>query len=728
MDGVIELRGGGGPATALEREPVAGMPPEARAPMPEQRLDRFDPKDRRAFVDPRSHSRAWPRLVVLGGTALVTTAATAEMYRSLALGGLTVLEALIVFLFALNLGWIALTFVSAAAGAVIVARRRTQQTPSVPVTGRTAVLMPVHNEKPARIFAAIEAMASRVNEIANGSTFDWFVLSDTTDPDVAIAEEVALLELRARLGDQVRLYYRRRHRNTGRKAGNVADFCRRWGSNYDYLLVLDADSLMDPASIVELARRMDADPDAGLIQTVPQLVHAKTVFARLHQFAGRVYGPVIAAGFAWWSASEGNYWGHNAIIRKKAFMESAALPTLRGAPPFGGHILSHDFVEAALIRRAGWTVRVADDIAGSYEETPPSLIDFAVRDRRWCQGNLQHARVVAGAGLHWVSRFHLVHGIMAYVASPLWLLLIAAGLVMAVQANFTPPDYFEDPFQQFPTWPRINSQVQIELLVMMIVLLLGPKLFGLATVMMQQDLRRQFGGAGRMMASFGVELALSILIAPIMMLIQSGVIASILAGKDAGWRQQQREGCALTVRQALRSHRWQIAGGLGLAGAAWWVSPGLLAWLSPAVAGLLLAAPVSAFTASPLLGRLLRRRGLLVTPEERVVPLIGRATLSYGPRHRTALSLLPDIRCLVSEQQRRRLHLALLDQADDRPGDIDPVEAVAAAKIGRARNLEEALAYLLPDEQAIALAMPALFTQLTSLPPAETPSLVASRS
>jgi membrane glycosyltransferase len=489
--------------------------------------------------------------------------------------------------------------------------------------------------------------------------------------------------------------------------------------------VLDADSLMEPASIVELARRMDEDPDAGLIQTVPRLVHGKTVFARLQQFAGRVYGPVIAAGFAWWTGSEGNYWGHNAIIRRSAFMGAAALPTLRGKPPFGGHILSHDFVEAALIRRAGWTVRVADDIEGSYEETPPSLIDFAARDRRWCQGNLQHARVIGASGLHWVSRFHLVHGIMAYLASPLWLLLIVAGLVMAVQANFTPPDYFEDPFQLFPTWPRIDSQIQIELLAIMVILLLGPKLFGLATFMVGRDALRQSGGPARVLASFGLELLLSVLTAPIMMLIQSSGVLSILLGRDSGWRQQQREGRGLTVVQAFRSHRWQFAGGLVLAGAAWWVSPVMLAWLSPAVVGLLLVAPVSAYTASPLVGRLLRRRGLLVTPEERTTPVIGRETLICAPRHRNVLSLKPDIRCLVSEQQRRSLHLALLDRTEEIPGEVDPVEAVAAAKIGRARNLDEALSHLRPDEQAIALSMPALFLQLSSLASADMSAVVS---
>jgi membrane glycosyltransferase len=703
-------------AIKLVGKPAGGMPPEARVAMPEQALRSFDPASRREFVNPRSRSRLWPRIFVLGGATAITAGTVFEMGRSLALGGLTPVEGLIVFLFALNLGWIALTFVTALAGAVIILSRRPAPRAHTPIAGRTAVLMPTYNENPTRIFAAIEAMASGVRTLDKESDFDWFVLSDTTDPVIALTEETAFVEMRAHLGSGVSVYYRRRNRNVARKAGNISDFCRRWGGAYDYLLVLDADSLMEPESILELARRMDADPDAGLIQTVPRLVLGSTGFARLHQFAGRVYGPVIAAGLAWWTGSEGNYWGHNAIIRRKAFTEAAGLPSLPGKPPFGGHILSHDFVEAALIRRAGWTVRIADDIAGSYEETPPSLVDFAVRDRRWCQGNLQHARIVTAKGLHWVSRFHLVSGIFSYVASPLWLLLIIAGLGLAVQASFMPPDYFEDPHQLFPTWPRIDSQLQIELLVITVAVLLGPKLFGLATVLLRRDERRKSGGPWRLTASFFLELLLSVLVAPVMMVIQSGVIVSILSGGDSGWKSQRREGDAFTLRDAFRCHRWHMAAGLGLAAAAWYVQPFMLAWLSPAVIGLVLAAPVSRLTASAATGKSWRRLGLLITPEERAKPRIGRATMVRRPRHRATVSSTPDIRSLVLDDSRRDVHMALVDDDHDRMReDVDPIEAMAAAKIDRSLSLEEALSRLRPEEQAIALAAPVLFARLSAL-------------
>ena len=298
----------------------------------------------------------------------------------------------------------------------------------------------------------------------------------------------------------------------------------------------------------------------------------------------------------------------------------------------------------------------------------------------------------------------------------LWLLLIVASLGMAVQASFTPLDYFEDPFQLFPTWPRIDSQLQIELLTITVLLLIAPKIFGLVTALLRAEERRRFGGALWLCASFATELLLSALIAPVMMLVQSAVIVSILLRSDAGWRSQRRDLSRLSLREACERHRWHVVSGLTIAVAAWWVSPILLAWLSPALLGLLLAAPISALTASSRFGRALRRRGLLITPEERALPVIGRESSSCRIHHRVALSTTPDIERLVVEDQRRRLHLALLDTQPSAAHDIDPIEAVAAAKINQAGSLQEALASLMPDEQAIALAAPHLFAKLTSLP------------
>jgi membrane glycosyltransferase len=691
-----------------------GMPGEAPVPMPVQRLDAFLRENRRPFFAAASRSRLWPRIAVFGGTLALAAVGIVGMAKTLSAGTDTPLTLLVLFLFSLNFTWIAFTFVVALVGMIVVLARRPRRSRQLPLAGRTAVLMPVHNEQPEHIFAAMEAMARGIVRRGEGRAFDWFVLSDTTDAAIALAEETAFLDLRRRLAPDTRAYYRRRRRNSHRKAGNIGDFCRRWGGAYEYLLVLDADSLMEPEAILELARRMEADPDAGIIQTVPSLINGRTTLARIQQFANRVYGPILAAGLAWWCQAEGNYWGHNAIIRRRAFTEAAGLPVLSGPPPFGGHVLSHDFVEAALIRRAGYTVRIADDIVGSYEEAPASLIDLATRDRRWCQGNLQHGRILLTRGLHWVSRFHLLNGIAAYASSLLWLLLIVAGLALSLQVQFIRPNYFQEVGPDgFPVFRAIDAELALRVFILTTGVLFAPKLFGFLAILFDRDARRGFGGGWRLFASTLFETVVSALIAPIAMVVQSWTIVSILSGQDSGWKPQRRQNGSVVVRDLVRFHRWHVAFGLVMAGLAWAISPAALAWLSPAVIGLLAAIPVSGITASPRIGTRVRRVGLLHTPAEKVRPAIARKALAVRRPHRLAVAAAPDFRSLIKDNGRRLAHLALVDRAHAHArGDIDPVEAVATAKIRDAQTLDEALSYLGPEERAITLASPSLVERL----------------
>jgi membrane glycosyltransferase len=699
--------------------PQPGTPAETPSDMPTQSLWRFRRRDRRSFVDPRRSRSSWFRRIgILGSAFLLAAIAVYEMEQVLIVGGLTPIEIAVLVLFALNFGWIALAFVSAIAGyGVVMARRyRQKRTPPGPLGTKTAMLMPTYNEDPSRVFAAVEAMAIGLDELRQGPAFDWFILSDTTDPDVAFAEEAALLTLRARLGDRARIYYRRRRKNVARKSGNVADFCTRWGAAYDHMLVLDADSLIAPETIVELARRMEEDPDSGLIQTIPALVNGTTIVARLQQFAGRVYGPVVGAGLAFWTGSEGNYWGHNAIIRTRAFMDSAGLPDLPGKPPFGGHILSHDFVEAALLRRAGWTVRIAEDLSGSYEESPPSIIDLAVRDRRWCQGNLQHVLVLPARGLHWVSRIHLMTGIGSYLASPLWLLLILAGLALSLQAHFIRPEYFTEDFQLFPTWPVIDAERALRLFGLTLVILFGPKLLGLVSFLRNGTDRRKVGGF-RTIASFLFEIIISALIAPVMMLVHTGAIVSILLGRDSGWKPQRRDDGGVPIRSLILRHRWHFLLGVALLLAAWLDSLVLVAWLSPAILGLLLVVPVSGMTGSNKIGRFIRRMGLLRTPEEVDPPAVALVAAEARPAYEAAIADPPGLAAIASDDRLRAIHLALTDAVPARPrGKIDPVEAQSIAKIDEAATISEAVSFLTPKERAMVMATPALLQRLSSLP------------
>ena len=395
----------------------------------------------------------WRRLVIFSATLTLTALASYEMYRVLSVIAMTPLQLVLLVVFTLNFVWIALPFVSGLAGFIILWCGRSGSGLTMaplaavpPLTTRTALLMPIYNEAPQRICAGLQAIYEELEALGVLAQFDFFILSDTTEPDVWLQEEAAFAALRCRTGGERRIFYRHRVHNTRRKAGNIADFCQRWGARYAHMVILDADSLMSGETLVRLTAAMEAHPEAGLLQTLPLVVNRHTLFARLQQFAARLYGPLIATGLAYWHVGDSSYWGHNAIIRTRAFMDHAGLPDLPGQPPFGGLILSHDFVEAALMRRAGWKVYLLPEIGGSYEESPPSLIDFAERDRRWCQGNLQHSRLLLTRGFYWLSRFHLATGIMSYLASPIWLVFIGLGILLALQARFLRPEYFPAEF------------------------------------------------------------------------------------------------------------------------------------------------------------------------------------------------------------------------------------------------------------------------------------------
>ena len=487
------------PPVAREEPTLApAMPREAPLAMPVQSLYRFSRRSRRRWIHARQpHAVRLARLVAFGGDLLLTAYGAREMYGVVSVGQITFLEWAMVVLFVINFSWIALAFTASLYGFFYLlvggpARRPLPKSLSI----KTAVVMPIYNEAPSRVFAALQAIEEEVAATGLGDAFDFFFLSDTTNPDIWIAEERALIALRQRRPN-ARFYYRRRKRNIARKAGNIADFVSRWGAAYPQMLVLDADSFMTGETIVRLAEAMENDPDAGIIQSLPLIVNRNTFFARLQQFAARVTGPVLAAGLTAWMGRDGNYWGHNAIIRTRAFADHCGMPNLPGKPPFGGHILSHDFVEAALMRRAGWAVYMLPTLGGSYEESPPSLIDLATRDRRWCQGNMQHISVLPSAGFTLATRQHFITGIMGYLVSPFWMAQLVIGIVLVLQSKYIRPEYFTADFSLFPTWPVFDYIRALHLFELTIAVLLAPKFLGLALVLVDRKTRREFGGTIR---------------------------------------------------------------------------------------------------------------------------------------------------------------------------------------------------------------------------------------
>jgi len=474
-------------------------------------------------------------------------------------------------------------------GNTVPARRR------IPDGLTTAVVMPVYGEDPWRVAAALQAMARSLREAGALHNFDFYLLSDTQNPDAWLAEEAAWYELNKSRDLKGRVFYRRRTRNTEKKAGNIRHFLENWGYRYRYMLVLDADSVMNGETMAELVCRMEENPRLGLLQTRPQVVGGRTFFARSQQFASHVYGRLIAYGLAILQGKQGNYWGHNAIIRVEAFSACCGLPRLPGRPPFGGGIMSHDFVEAALLVRHGWEVRMAPDLTGSYEEAPPNLTLNLVRDRRWFQGNLQHLYVFLSRDIHPVSRICLLTGLMAYVSSPLWFVFVALSIAATLTGHMPFVTGLSLIVRDGYAWTLNveNFGLLIGLLSATVILLFGPKVLGLIVSMAERPLTAPLLVIGSVL-----ETLFSVLLAPIGMVRHSQFLIGNLMGKNAGWNPQTRED-TVTWRDGWRAYGGMTIIGLGALYVVklWGTAAGL--WFLPLVAGLVLAVPTVVLSGRP---------------------------------------------------------------------------------------------------------------------------------
>lgn len=698
---------------ALSMDKVADLPavvpPAAPLPMPKQDLRRA-PEVR--FRRPGWQTRI-ARVLTFGGALALTSYAAYQMILVVSIAQITSLQWFLVVLYTITFGWIALAACGAISG-VFFGRKKARAGATLKASGRTVLLMPVYNEDPARTFSALQAMGEELASLGAGDNFELFVISDTTNPDVWIKETAAFQRLRAAMAGKMHVWYRRRFDNRAKKAGNVEEFVKRWGGRYDHMIVLDADSILAAGTLVALVAEMEADPASGIIQSLPRLHGSPTLFGRLQQFASAVYGPVVARSITAWQGHDGNYWGHNAIIRVRAFAEAAGLPVLSGRKPFGGDIMSHDFVEAALIRRAGWRVSMLPDLEGSWEESPPTLLDVAARDRRWAQGNLQHMNVISTRGLRWPNRMHMLIGVMSYLASPLWLLLIITGLAITGQVATQDFNYFGDGLTLFPLWPVFDSERMIELFLLTMAVLLLPKMLGLLETLVSRKKRRQMGVI-RPVIGVVVETFFSVLYAPIFMLMQTQHLWEIVRGHDSGWSVQQREYRGFQWKTLIRRHGWHMLAGIGVAFAVGYVSLPMLAWLSPTLVGLALAVPLSALSGSTGVARALRFFGLLVIPEEASTPSVMLRQARVEKDLRQAI-ISTDLHALLANDAAARLHFASVLPAPSAPrGRPDVPRLVVAEKLADAESLDEALAWLEPAEIRVVLADQRLFALLQRL-------------
>lgn len=619
---------------------------------------------------PRLAGTAMLRRTLFTVLVLAQTAAFAYCMATkiLPYHGRAPLELAILSLSTILFVWISLGFWTALSGFVLLcfARDRYAITRSaapgaaIPPEARTAVIMPICNEHVVRVFAGLRATYESLAATGDAQHFDFFILSDSSDPDTLTAERRAWYGLCAAVGGFGRIFYRWRPHRIKRKSGNVADFCRRWGSQYRYMVVLDADSVMSGACLATLVRLMEANPTAGIIQTAPRSAGRDTLYARAQQFAGRVYGPLFTAGLHFWQLGEAPYWGHNAIIRIAPFVRHCALARLPGRGPLAGEILSHDFVEAALMRRAGWKVWMAYDLPGSYEEMPPNLVDELKRDRRWCHGNLINWRVFLWQGLHPAHRAVFVTAIMTYVSAPLWLISLKVSTAFIVLQTVIGPQYFVEPRQLFPLWPEWDVHSAIGFAIGTAVVLFLPKILGVTLVVARGA--AEFGGALRVMLSLVLEVLLSALLAPIRMVFHTQFVIGALTGWRIHWKSPPREDAVTRWGEGIRRHGVHTMLGAVWAAGMYWLVPSYIWWFLPVVGALVASIPISVYSSRVSLGRGLRRAGLFLIPEEadppRELSTVGAYVASAGaaPQFVDAVvdPAINAIACAASPIQARR--------------------------------------------------------------------------
>jgi membrane glycosyltransferase len=577
------------------------------------------------------HAGSIRRIILLFLMLLQTGTATYFMREVLPYHGAEPLELAMLVLFAVLFCWVSAGFWTALMGFMVLLRgahndpylisREDAGPKEIAADARTAIVMPICNEDVTRVFAGLRATydsLARSNGGKDLTHFDFFILSDSNQADVCAAEVDAWARLCTEVGGFGHIFYRHRVRRVKRKSGNIDDFCRRWGASYRYMIVLDADSVMTGDCLSTLVRLMQANQGAGIIQTAPRAAGRDTLYARIQQFSTRVYGPLFTSGLHYWQLGESHFWGHNAIIRLAPFMRHCALAPLPGTGAMAGEIMSHDFVEASLMRRAGWSVWIAYDLDGSYEEMPPNLLEELGRDRRWCQGNLMNFRLFLARGMHPVHRGVFATGVMAYISAPLWCLFLILSTLLLAQHTLVDPQYFVAPKQLFPIWPEWHPEKALALFTATATLLFLPKILSVFLLIVKDA--RDFGGSLRLIVSLLLEMIFSMLLAPVRMLFHTRFVLGAFLGWAVGWKSPPRADNQTGWGEAVRRHGWHSLLGVAWGGAIYWLNPSYVWWLLPITGSLAISIPMSVLSSRVSLGRAMRKIGLFLIPEEKFPP------------------------------------------------------------------------------------------------------------
>ena len=515
--------------------------------------------------------------------------------------------------FVMTLPYITLTFWSSVVGFLILQFSRDpvalvlpaalRAKPKAVSMNKTAVVMPTRNEDPTEVVRRLGAMAAWLDAEAPDEHYEYFILSDTHDPAIAEQEEEVFAAWRASAARPDRLHYRRRTSNEGFKAGNVREFMENHGDRFEYMLVLDSDSVMSAEAIRRLVSIMDADSKIGILQPLIVGLPSASPFARIFQYGMRHGMRVFATGSAWWQGDEGPYWGHNALIRIAPFRDHCHLPWIPENRFLGGQVLSHDQVEAVLMRRAGFECRVLPLEEGSYEDNPPTLPDFLARDLRWCQGNMQYVNLLGLEGARLIGRQQLLFAILMYLGAPCWMLFLGVGLGHAI----TGAPLFAG---------SVGLAFGLGLFATMMTMTFAPKLLGMLDVLCNKDKRQAFGGTGTVLKGLGVDFLFGVIAGPVLALTHAIFIVGLLFGRTVQWTAQQRRGRMVGVVEALRNLWPHTAVGLVATLLLSITAPAVLPWALPILFGLVLAVPFACLTTHPAIGQWLDRNRVCATPEE----------------------------------------------------------------------------------------------------------------
>ena len=522
-------------------------------------------------------------------------------------------------LFAITLPWSVIGFWNAFIGFLIM---RLARDPAVtvnplaasirgdePITASTAILMCIRNESPDPVTRNLEPLMQGLVESGVADKFHVYILSDSSFPDV-IAEETALFDaFIAKWQGIIPITYRRREVNTAFKSGNIRDFCERWGHNHEFAITLDADSFMPTDAVLRLIRIAQTNPTLGILQTLIIGMPSVSVFARVFQFGMRLGMRSYTLGSAWWQGDCGPYWGHNAIIRLAPFIAHCHMPVLPGNGPLAGYVLSHDQVEAVMMRRAGYEVRVLPVEGMSFEENPPTLMEFSRRDLRWLQGNMQYWQLLRMPGLKPVSRFQLMFAIQMYLGSPAWMAMTAIGAVLLALSTTPTAQYVP-----------VEAGAGTLLFAIMMLMTFAPKIATIIDVMLTSSLRRAYGGGLVFAANIAVETLFMTLLAPLIALSHTIFMTRLFVFRRAGtWTSQSRQSHAVPFRLAFAKLWPQTLAGLAVLAIAATKAPNDIGFVLLGTTGLILAAPFAVATASPLLGHLFARIGICHLPEEKEI-------------------------------------------------------------------------------------------------------------